>query len=235
MYNINYKKYNIELIIGIILLIVGILFLSLYMNKVFNGALRKLFLDSDVEAIIINENKKEDIYSPVYVFKVNNKTYYCEVKNASRIRPDKNEILVYYDFNNPNNCVNEYEATPSIYSYIVMFFPMFSISLGLFAITLSLKDIRKLNYLEKNGTLIKNMVYSIEDIEIKKRKFIKVVGVDYKLPSGEIIHLISDLPKKDIDIIGYIDLLIDKKNLNNFYLDFNMNPKKQLDNRKNKR
>ena len=223
MYNINYKKYNIELIIGITLLIIGILFLSLYMNKVFNGALRKLFLDSEIDSIKINENKKEDLYSPVYIFEVNNKTHYCEVKNASKIKPNKREIKVYYDSNNPNNCVNEYEATPSIYSYIILFFPMFSISLGLFAIVLSLKDIKKLNYLEKNGTLIKNMVYCIEKIEIKKRKFIKVIGVDYKLSNGEIIHLISDLPKKNIDIIGYVDLLIDKNNLNNFYIDFNLN------------
>ena len=192
------------------------------MNKVFNGALRKLFLDSKVEAVKINENKNNNLYSPVYIFEVNNKKYYCEVRNASKIKPDRKEILVYYDPQNPNDCVNEYEATPSIYSYIIMFFPMFSISLGLFAVVLSLKDIKKLNYLEKNGTLIKNMVYCIEEVEIKKRKFIKVVGIDYKLSSGEIIHLIGDLPKKDIDVIGYIDLLIDKKNLNNFYMDFNL-------------
>ena len=70
MYNINYKKYNFELIIGILLLIIGILFLSLYMNKIFHGSLRKLLLDSEIEAIKINENKKGDLYSPVYIFKV---------------------------------------------------------------------------------------------------------------------------------------------------------------------
>ena len=153
---------------------------------------------------------------------INNKKYYCEVENASKIKPNRKEILVYYDRDNPNNCVNEYEATPSIYSYIIMFFSMFSISLGLFAIVLSLKDIRKLNNLENNGTLIKNVIYKIEEIEIKKRKFIKVIGVDYKLDNGDIIHLISDLPKKDLELIGYIDLLIDEDNLNNFYMNFNL-------------
>lgn len=222
MYNINYKKYNIELIKGLLLLIIGILFLSLYMNSVFNGALRKLFLDNKIEAFKINENKKDKMYSPVYVFKVNDKTYYCEVKNASKVKPNKKHTLVYYDSDNPNNCVNEYEASPSIYSYIIMFFPMFSISLGLFAIALSLKDIKNLNYLEKNGTLIKNLVYTIDEIEIKKRKYIKVIKIEYKLENGEIINLISDLPKKDLEIIGYIDLLIDKNNLNNFYMNFNL-------------
>lgn len=222
MYNINYKKYYKELIIGFILLIIGVLLTSLYMNYVFKGAFKKLFLDSQVRAIQIKENNNEGLYSPVYIFEVNNKKYYCEVENASKVKPDRKEILVFYDKNNPNNCVNEYEATPSIYSYIILFFPMFSISLGLFAITLSLKDIRKLNYLEKKGKLIKNFIYKIEELEIKRRKFIKVIGIDYKLDNGEIIHLISDLPKKKIDVLGYIDLLIDENNLNNFYMDFNL-------------
>ena len=222
MYNINYKKYNIELIMGLILLIIGILFLSLYMNKVFNGALRKLFLDSEIEAVKINENKKGDLYSPVYIFKVDDEMYYCEVENASKIKPNRDETFVFYDSKDPNNCVSEYEATPNMISYVIMFFPMFSISLGLFAIVLSLKDIRKLNNLEKNGTLIKNVIYKIEEIEIKKRKFIKVIGVDYKLNNGDTIHLISDIPRKDIEILGYIDLLIDENNLNNFYMDFNL-------------
>lgn len=222
MYNINYKKYHKELIIGFILLIVGILLTSLYMNFVFKGAFKKLFLDNEVEAIQINENKKDDLYSPVYIFEVNNIKYYCEVENASKVKPNRKEILVFYDSNNPNNCVNEYEATPSIYSYIILFFPMFSISLGLFAIVLSLKDIKKLNTLEKNGKLIIKVIYKVEEIEIKKRKFIKVIGVDYKLDNGEIVHLISDIPRKDIEILGYIDLLIDEDDLNNFYMDFNL-------------
>ena len=222
MYNINYKKYHKELIIGFILLIVGILLTSLYMNYVFKGAFKKLFLDSEIDAIQIKENNKDDFYSPVYIFEVNNKKYFCEVENSSKVKPNSKEILVFYDSNNPNNCVNEYETTPSIYSYIILFFPMFSISLGLFAIAFSLKDIKKLNHLERNGILIKNAIYKIEEVEIKKRKFIKVIGVDYKLDNGEIIHLISDLPKKKIDILGYIDLLIDENNLNNFYMDFNL-------------
>ena len=222
MYNINYKKYHKELIVGFILVIIGILLTSLYMNYVFKGAFRKLFLDSEVKAIQINENKKDDLYSLVYIFEVNNKKYYCEVDNASKIKPDKKEIMVYYDSNNPNNCVNEYEATPSIYSYVILFFPMFSIALGLFVIVFSLSDIRKLNKLEKNGTLIKNVIYKVEEVEIKRRKFIKVISVDYKLTDGKVAHLISDIPKKDIEILGYIDLLIDVDNINNFYIDFNL-------------
>lgn len=226
MYNINYKKYNKELIIGFILLIVGILFLSLYMSYVFNGAFRKLFLDKKIEATFIDENRiKKDnsyLYSPVYTFMVNDKTYYCSVLKSSKIKPNKKEFLVFYDSDNPNNCVTEYEATPTIYSYIVLFFPMFSISLGLFAIVLSLKDIKKLHSLEKKGILIRNVIYKIEEVELKKRKTIKVIGVDYKFEDGSIVHLISDLPRKNIDMIGYVDLLIDETNLNNFYIDFNL-------------
>ena len=46
--------------------------------------------------------------------------------------------------------------------------------------------------------------------------------MDYKFEDGSIIHLISDLPNDDIDMFGYIDLLIDENNLNNFYIDFNI-------------
>lgn len=226
MYNINYKKYHKELIFGFILLIIGILFLSLYMSYVFKGAFKKLFLNEKVESINIDVNKMvtDDgiLYSPVYEFKVNNMVYYCDVENASKIKPNKKELLVYYDSNNPNNCVNEYEASPSIYSYIILFFPMFSIALGLFAIVFSIKDIKVLNNLEKKGTLIKNLIYKIEEIEIKKRKTIKVIGVDYIFEDGSIVHLISDIPKEDIDMFGYIDLLIDENNINNFYIDFNI-------------
>ena len=226
MYNINYKKYNKELIIGFILLIIGILFLNLYMNNVFNGAFRKLFLDKEIEATIIDENriKKENnyMYSPVYTFIVNDKTYYCNVLKSSSIKPNKKKTLVFYDSNNPNNCVTEYEATPSIYSYVILFFPMFSIALGLFSIVLSLNDIKKLHNLEKNGTLIKNIVYSLEEIEIKRGKYLKVIAVDYVKSDDNKLHLISDLPRKNIDVIGYVDLLIDKNNLNNFYIDFNL-------------
>lgn len=226
MYNIDYKKYHKELIIGFILLIVGILFTSLYMDYIFKGALKKLLLDEKIEAINIDINKMttndEILYSPVYTFKVNDRIYYCEVKNASKIKPNKKETLVYYKKNDPNNCINEYEATPSIYSYVILFFPLFSIALGLFAIVLSLKDITNLNKLQKNGTLIKNIIYKIEEIELKKRKFIKVIKIDYKLNNDKIVQLISDIPKKDTDLIGYIDLLIDENNLNNFYINFDI-------------
>lgn len=230
MYNIDYKYFKKNLIYGFIFLVLGILFLSLYMNYVFSGAIKKLIYDEKTIATDIDlncYNSKDDGYicSPVYKFKVNNKFYLCETKRSSKLKPSGKDIYVYYDINDPNDCVNDYESSVSIYSYVILFLPLFSFFFGIIIIINSIIEIKKLNYLEKNGILIENLIYKIEEIEIKKNKKIKVIGVDYKLPDKSIIHIIKELDKEKIDIIGYIDLLIDKNDLKNYYLGFNLKNK----------
>ena len=100
MYNINYKKYHKELIIGFILLIVGILLTSLYMNFVFKGAFKKLFLDNEVEAIyqkclqngFKEENLKETIHTTLILIEsfVHDKTF----NKSSYIDYEKQKLFI---------------------------------------------------------------------------------------------------------------------------------------------
>jgi hypothetical protein len=84
-------------------------------------------------------------------------------------------------------------------------------------------DIIRVNKLAKEGMLIKNMPYElVESGNIIMGKPIYSIKVDFKFENGTVIPLISN-PKFDgidRDKNNSADLLIDKKDYSNYYIDF---------------
>ena len=51
------------------------------------------------------------MYSPVYTYEVNGKTYKCESTSSSSIYPSNDNKKVYYDSKNPSNCMTKYSKS----------------------------------------------------------------------------------------------------------------------------
>lgn len=78
--------------------------------------------DSKVKAYKIDPNLVEgdrfdedssDAYYPIYYFKVNGKEYKCESSSGSSFKPNVKKNMVYYNSDNPKDCLNEIEKNSS--------------------------------------------------------------------------------------------------------------------------
>ena len=81
--------------------------------------------------------------------------------------------------------------------------------------------INNLKHLEMTGTLVKNLEYSLERTGRKRRNLVPVVY--YKLPDGKTVRLVGEHYSENVyKQNSSIQLLIDKNNPKNYYLDFNI-------------
>ena len=63
----------------------------------------------EVKSYISDEGNT--MYSPVYTYEVNGKTYKCESTSSSSIYPSNDNKTVYYDSKNPSNCMTKYSKS----------------------------------------------------------------------------------------------------------------------------
>ena len=63
----------------------------------------------EVKSYISDEGNT--MYSPVYTYEVNGKTYKCESTSSSSIYPNNDNKTVYYDSKNPSNCMTKYSKS----------------------------------------------------------------------------------------------------------------------------
>ena len=106
-----------------------------------------------------------------------------------------------------------------------MIIPAIFIIIGLCFIIPTEKRIKKLKHLSKYGTLYKNLPYQIigSNVSVNGRQLPKI-EVKFQLPSGE-IRTYEGSPRIDFktqDEDGYVDLLLDMENPDNYYVDFNI-------------
>lgn len=230
MYNINFKNTKKGYLFGGIFLAVGMLFLIIFLWLTFSGIVKKYSLDSSVEAIYIDQNCHTDsegsyLCSPIYYYEVEGIEYTCRVSYSSSDTASESQNKVYYDSNNPSNCVTDYTAKPKIYMYLICLFPLIFVFVGIFQILKVNKKIKHIKHLAKYGTLIKNLPYTMEgtNISVNGNKLL-AIAVDYTLPSGSVIHLVGDprYDRQQADSDGLVDLLIDPSDPNNYYIDFNI-------------
>ena len=71
------------------------------------------------------------MYRPKYYFIVANKTYICRPSGSESIRPDHSKDLVYYDPENPNDCLTEYETNLPLFCYFFILLPVIFILIGI--------------------------------------------------------------------------------------------------------
>ncbi|MEG0266589.1 MAG: hypothetical protein RR659_02965 [Bacilli bacterium] len=114
-------------------------FISFYF--IYSGIIRKYNYNSHVKAININYQKtiKNKIiwYQPIYIFTANNKVYECNVpyRSGNNVYKQKNNKNVYFDIDNPTNCITDYQASPTTPLIILGVFPFLALIYSIYNLT----------------------------------------------------------------------------------------------------
>lgn len=231
MYNIDYKNLRKEIYFGLPFILFGLLFFIVLCFLTFSGLIKKMSMDKTIEAYRIDENGHYDsdgayLYSPIFYYSVDGKEYECRINYSSSSRVNSKQKNVYYNSTNPQDCVTDYTVKPEIFMYFLCLFPVIFILVGFIQINKCIKKIKNIKYLNLHGKLIKHLPYELvnSNYSINNRN-IKAIKVIYKLPNGVETELIGN-PRFDgkmADQDGFVDLLIDEQNPENYYIDFNIN------------
>lgn len=117
------------------------------------------------------DSDNEEIYRPIYYFKVDRKNYKCETKTGSSTRPKENKNIVYYDSKNPEKCRTQYEKSTSMLA-------------GIICLIVELIIIVFYIYGKKHPS--KNLPEKMEEMDIEKQKQVeetvqKVEGIVSKI------------------------------------------------------
>lgn len=212
-------------------LAVGVLFLLIIGGILIFSYVKLVSLDSKtistrVEANLHYEEDGGEMYSPIYYYEVNGKSYSCPSQFSSSVNPGIENKTVYYDSKNPSDCMTEYSNTANYILLAFLILPITFIVFSVIYIRKISKRVRKVQELNQKGKLIKNLPYHLENTGM----FVNGVSilrpvVDYLLPSGITIPLYGD-PRHDgkvFDADGMVDLVIDENNPDNYFIDFNIN------------
>lgn len=231
MYDINFKNtrkgnsiYLIFLFVGIVLMIAFGLVIISSNNKLKN--LDSTVTSSRVEISTYKSEKGGIMYSPIYYYEVEGIEYACPSNSSSSSRPKTDNVNVYYDSKNPEDCMTDYSKSVTKYMYIGVFIGVILTIVGVAIIIKSEKKIKKIKELNKYGKLVKNLPYRLEasGITVNNVRIQRPV-VDYTLSSGVKITLYGDprMDRKVADADGMVDLIIDENDPNNYFIDFEIN------------
>ena len=218
------KFYFIFLAVGVFFLVIlGWILISSYIKL--NG------LDSTTTStkVIVHSHINDEgstLYSPVYYYEVNGKEYMCSSNSSSSIHPGTSNKIVYYDSKNPSTCMTEYSKSSNKILLIFMLLPLIFIVMAVINMRKISKRTKLINELNQKGKLVKNLPYHLEDTGMAVNGVqIKRPVVDYTLPSGSVITLYGDPrhDRKTSDADGMVDLVIDEKNPDNYFIDFEIN------------
>lgn len=211
-------------------LIIGICAFSLLLFMSVSNIMKWQKLDSYVLSSSVSVDKEKDDkfhkYTAIYHYEVDGVDYSCKASSKSSNVPSRTNKNVYYDSSNPQICM----IKKSIFSNCIML--IYWLIPGLFILS-SISSIREINLhikkikeLNKYGKLVKNLPYRLEKTGMSSNNIpIQRIVIDYILPNGETITLYGDArhDNKLCDDDGKVDLLIDENNLDNYYIDFEIN------------
>lgn len=231
MYDISIKNVKKGKNVYYVFLLVGLLFLTILGAILVSGytklnSLNATTTSTRVEIKSYINDEGNTMYSPVYYYEVGGKEYICSSNSSSSINPGTSNKTVYYDSNNPSKCMTEYSKSSNNLILIFMLIPCIFIVIAIINIRKISKRIKAINELNRNGKLIKNLPYYLENTGIVINGVqIQRPVVDYTLPSGSTIKLYGDArhDRKTADADGMIDLVIDENNPDNYFIDFEIN------------
>lgn len=218
------KLYYIFLVFGIVFfLILGAVLISNY------NRLNSLDSTTTSTNVVIKSHIDDNgttMYSPVYYYQVDGIEYSCSSNSSSSINPGTSNKTVYYNSNNPSNCMTEYSKSSNSFLLIFLLIPIVFMIIGIINISKINKRVRTIRQLNKHGKLVKNLPYHLENTGITMNNAqVQRLVVNYVLPSGSTIKLYSE-PRYDqriSDRDGMVDLIIDENNPNNYFIDFEIN------------
>ena len=233
MYDVDLKNVKKGGSVFILFVVIGFIFSGVGVSMFVSTLVKKNSMDSEVEAYKVDINEHYDsesgtMYSPTHYYRVNGVEYVCSGGGStSSITKSMKDETVYYNSNNPSECLTDYSKSSNN-----LFFILFGSIGGLIAVIgikkmiNAHKRVKIVKYLNQNGQLIKNLPYYMEDtgVSVNDRRIQRPV-VDYRLPSGSVIQLRGDgrYDHKYRDADGFVDLLIDPNDFNNYFIDFEIN------------
>ena len=245
MYKINYKLVNDKIKNLLLIFVFCMVMLVLVLGLVLKPIIIANMLDGEtvahkVEIIEVSSTGRgrgdSSSYKPRYYYRVNSNEYVREVKDSLTISVKQMRELnkIYYDTKNPEKAIGEGEKKISFGTVICIAFYGFIIIIIYKELKAMLKKKKDMNWLAKNGTLIKGLTYTLRSKQkISRRsnsrtgktdeKYSEII-VEYQTESGEKINLNSiERSEFEIQTLGkVVDLLIDPKDSTRYYIDFNI-------------
>lgn len=234
MYNLDYKNARKVGGFGLPFLLAGLLVVAIAVGGVVSKIIKRSRMDGIVEAYDVEINSRVDSegdvsYKPTYYYKVDGITYCYTTSFSTSVNVNKmNNSTIYYNKNNPHDAISEYEMEEKFTSIIIFFIGAIFAGFGFHQIKISVRQIKKMKKLASDGMLIRNLEYRMvpSNYSVNDRP-VMAIAVDYELPSGSVVTLVGEprFDGKNMDEDGYVDLLIDLDDPNNYYIDFNISLK----------
>lgn len=230
MYNINYKNIKKGNLIPGIILVVGLIVLVILLGIYISFKNKEKMMDSWVMSYDVSVQSHYDdegsiLYSPVYYYDVNGTKYECRSNSSSSIYPSTDNKVVYYEKDNPANCISDYSKKTSKVILACLIIPTILIGVSVYLFVKTAKRINKVKELNQKGKLIKGLPYQYVASGISVNGYnLPSPVVEYTLPTGETVSLKGE-PRydyKNLPTDSVIDLLIDENNPDNYFIDFNI-------------
>lgn len=231
MYDISTRNVKKGKNIYVVFLAVGFIFLAFLVYQTYTTHQKEASLDSSttstrVEITSYENDEGTTMYSPIYYYVVDNQEYRCSSITSSSISPSTKNDTVYYEKANPSNCMSNYSKKGNKWNIIFLIIPIIFILVSVINFYRINKRVKKIEKLNQTGKLVKNLPYHLEEtkISVNNVPILRPV-VNYTLSSGTTIILYGDprYDRKKGDEDGMIDLVIDEKNPDNYFLDYSIN------------
>ena len=176
---------------------------------------------SNISEYIPTDN---NMYKKVYYFDADNRQFSCldsVVINKKNNQIDKKTI--YYNFEDPNVCTTNIIKKTNLIVYIFIISLCIPLLIGLIGMIKINKKINKIKMLSKCGKLVKNLQYEVVEMKKKNGNIIYKAKTKYKF-KNQVLILYSEsiYDKKLFKEYPTIDLLINENDVNDYYLDFNI-------------
>lgn len=176
---------------------------------------------SNISEYIPTDN---NMYKKVYYFDADNRQFSCldsVVINNKNNKIDKKTI--YYNFEDPNVCTTNIIKKTNLIVYIFIISLCIPLLIGLIGIIKINKKINKIKMLSKCGKLVKNLQYEVVETKKRNGNILYKAKTKYKV-KNQVLILYSEsiYDKKLFKEYPTIDLLINENDVNDYYLDFNI-------------
>lgn len=176
---------------------------------------------SNISEYIPTDN---NMYKKVYYFDADNRQFSCldsVVINNKNNQIDKKTI--YYNFEDPNVCTTNIIKKTNLIVYIFIILLCIPLLIGLIGMIKINKKLNKIKMLSKCGKLVKNLQYEVVEIKKKNGNILYKAKTKYKF-KNQVLILYSEsiYDKKLFKEYPTIDLLINENDVNDYYLDFNI-------------
>lgn len=176
---------------------------------------------SNISEYIPTDN---NMYKKVYYFDADNRQFSCldsVVINKKNNQIDKKTI--YYNFEDPNVCTTNIIKKTNLIVYMFIISLCIPLLIGLIGMIKINKKINKIKMLSKCGKLVKNLQYEVVETKKRNGNILYKAKTKYKF-KNQVLILYSEsiYDKKLFKEYPTIDLLINENDVNDYYLDFNI-------------